>query len=342
MRSWRRTLPPLWLSALALAGLLGASSVSRATAQSGSSGTALYLSTVMKTASGTVAPTPTPVAPLAHIAVIGDSEQDEYQAPENARPALNWVELLARLRALPVGPWGQWGGSRRTGYEFDWALSGATSSDALANQVPGVVAQLKSGTVSYVLLQVGVNDFRANGLSDSIYRGLLTGTAPLDRIADNIIAAAAQLDAAKKGSVLVAATQDYIALDLLPDPQNTALSSPVGRQRLIAAFTYVNDRVRIGLQALGISWWDFNAAFGSAVASRRQGDQVVIDGLYVNIRSRGAAPTDGSVDDAYMHPGTALSGLFASVYINRMNDQWNLRLAPLTDAEIRAAAIAGP
>ncbi len=312
-----------------------------ATAQTGPSENTLYLSALLRTANPTARP-PGVNPQLTELAIVGDSTQDEYQAPENSRPAYNWVEVLAKTRELPLGNWGTWGGSRRTGYEFDWALSGATSADALNNQVPGVAAQLRNGTVSHVLLQIGINDFNAGELSWQIYLGYPIGTGPLDAIADNIIASARQLNAAAPGSVIVAATQDYLFLDLVPNPQNAAFSNPTGRQRAIEAFAYVNERVRRALQAEGISWWDFNAAMAAEVKARRQGDLIAIDGQWVNIRHRGGEPLDGFVDDAYMHPGSAISGLFAKLYIERMNAQWGLGIAPLTDAEIMGLADALP
>lgn len=319
----------------------------QAAAQSGSSGNTLYLSALLKAAGSTVvSPTPTPLpgpTPQAlRIAIVGDSTQDEYQAPENARPAWNWVEVLAHERHLQLGDWGAWGGSRRTGYEFDWARSGATSGDALSAQVPGVVAQLRSGEVTHVLMQIGINDFNANNLSLQIYAGVPIGRGPLDTIADNIISAARQINAVAPGRLIVASIQDYLYLDLVPEPGRSAMPDPTGQKRVADAFAYVNERVRVALQADGIAWWDFNAALKAEIDSRRQGDFILIDGLSVDIRHRGGGPTNGFVDDAYMHPGTAISALFARVHIDRMNAQWALGLAPLTDAEIRAAVIEGP
>lgn len=316
-----------------------------ASAQNGSPESTLYLSALLKASSPTkIPPTPTPgPTPLdLRIAIVGDSTQDEYQAPENARPAWNWVEVLAHTRGLQLGNWGAWGGSRRTGYEFDWARSGATSGDALAAQVPGVVAQLRNGEVTHVLMQIGINDFNTNNLSLQIYAGVSIGRGPLDDIADNIISAARQINAVAPGRLIVASTQDYLYLDLVPEPGRSAMPDLAGQKRVAEAFAYVNERARVALQADGIAWWDFNAALKAEIDSRRQGDFILIDGLTVDIRRRGGGPTNGFVDDAYMHPGTAISGLFAKVHIDRMNAQWTLGLAPLTDAEIRAAAIEGP
>lgn len=312
-----------------------------ATAQTSPSDNTLYLSALLRTANPTARP-PGVTPQLTELAIVGDSTQDEYQAPENSRPAYNWVEVLARTRDLPLGNWGTWGGSRRTGYEFDWALSGATSADALNNQVPGVAAQLRNGTVSHVLLQIGINDFNAGELSLRIYAGVPIGTGPLDAIADNIIASARQLNAAAPGSVIVASIQDYLLLDLLPDPANASFTNLVGRKRVIDAFAYVNNRVRVALHADGIALWDFNEAMAAELAPRRQGNLIAVDDQWVDIRHRGSEPVNGFVDDAYMHPGSALSGLFAKLYIERMNAQWGLGIAPLTDSEIMGLADALP
>ena len=62
--------------------------------------------------------------------ILGDSVSDEYRADDNRGGAygpttLNWMELLVRYRGLDSGPWGTRSAPRRTGYEYNWARSGA-------------------------------------------------------------------------------------------------------------------------------------------------------------------------------------------------------------------------
>lgn len=281
-----------------------------------------------------VADTPTPVqttVAFVGLAIVGDSTQDEYAAPENNRPAVNWVEHLA-AQGLPVGAWGSWGGSRRTGYEFNWARSGAVSANGLVEQAPGVVALIQSGRVSHVLIQIGINDLN-NGLAADLYAGRPIDPGAIASTANNIVETARLINAVAPGRVIVASTQNYLSLDLVPDPENSIFVDPAGRQRVIQAFDDLNTRVHANLPA-GVIWFDWNAAMNARLATLRQGDTLWLGGQAVSIRVRGNGPANGFVLDAYMHPETAISGLFAQVYLTEMNDVWGLQLPALTDVEI--------
>lgn len=298
--------------------------------------TPTHTATATPTVTLTFLPTITKEATaLVGLAIIGDSGQDEYAAPENNRPAINWVEHLA-LSGLPVGQWGYWGGSRRTGYEYNWARSGATSAQALADQYPGVLAQLQAGTVSHVLIQVGDNDLHA-GLATSIYAGQPVNYGALDYIASNIAAAANGLGAVAPGRVVVAAPQDFIGLDLIPDPEHALLTDPAGLQRVVDAMAWLNARTHSYLSA-NVIWFDWNAAMSARLAQVRTGDVLTLAGQNVMIRVRGSGPLNGYVDDSYMHAETALSGIFAQIYLDAMRSYWGLNLPVLTDTEIMARA----
>jgi hypothetical protein len=98
------------------------------------------------------------------VGVLGDSYCDEYQfyAPDRSTAA-NWVEQLAQNSNVPFGEFSATDpdGARNAGYEYNWAVSGATSSDMIAaGQLGGVVGQVMSGEVDLVTVFVGGNDFR--------------------------------------------------------------------------------------------------------------------------------------------------------------------------------------
>ena len=104
--------------------------------------------------------------PTAHVAVtvgaLGDSYTDEYQFYPTARThARNWVEQLATAQKASFGAFSRSsrGEPRDQGYAYNWARSDATSSDMVANQLPGLAAQVASGTVHYAWIFVGANDF---------------------------------------------------------------------------------------------------------------------------------------------------------------------------------------
>jgi hypothetical protein len=115
-------------------------------------------------------------------AVMGDSSSDEYRADDNrggsyAATTLNWIELLARYRAVDFGAWATRGEPRRTGYEYNWARSGAQAADVISQgQAAGVAGQVASGQVSWAVLMIGTNDFAVgNGTYGEIYSEAVSG-----------------------------------------------------------------------------------------------------------------------------------------------------------------------
>src|SRR5687768_11788563 len=69
------------------------------------------------------------------VGVLGDSYSDEYQfyPPHRAR-ARNWVEILAETRGIDFGAFSlaDRGAPRHAGYANNWARSGATTANAIA------------------------------------------------------------------------------------------------------------------------------------------------------------------------------------------------------------------
>lgn len=297
--------------------------------------------TPTQTATITRTPTPTP-AQIFLPAIIGDSVQDEYRANDNRgapyySTTLNWVELLQSERGVNFGAWGTRAEPRRSGWANVWARSGATSAAALSSQLPGVLTQLQSGAATHVLIQVGLNDFNQGGLALNIYNGVAM-TATLNYIADNISSIARQANTAAPGRVIVAATQDYVTRLLLPEIA-AAFPDPVKRERVSAAFAYLNARIAAQAAIDGVIYWDYNAALSAVLDARMSGGAIVIGGQNVVLSPRGNEWHHAWLDEApYAHAGTVLSGLIANLYIAEINARWGAGLAPLSDAEIVGVA----
>ncbi len=198
------------------------------------------------------------------------------------------------------------------------------------------MAQIQSGRVSHVLIQIGINDFNA-GLMQDAYAGRPVSSAAVDAIANAIVETARQVSAVAPGRVIVAATQDYLGLDLVPEPEKSLFTDPAGLARTLAVTADLNARVQAWLPA-GARWYDWNAAMAARLTQVRQGDLLVLDGQGVSIRQRGSEASNGFVLDAYMHPETAISGLYAQLYLTEMSAVWGLNLPALTDAEIMSRA----
>jgi hypothetical protein len=129
--------------------------------------------------------------------VPGDSSSDEFRAEDNrggayAATTLNWVELLVRYRGLDFGAWATRGEPRRTGYEYNWARSGARAADLIVQgQAVGLAQQVAEGRGSSAVLMIGANDFAlTNNTYAEIYSGAVSGAALTAKI-DNIVASIA-------------------------------------------------------------------------------------------------------------------------------------------------------
>ena len=215
---------------------------------------------------------------------------------------------------------------------------------ALNNQAPGVIAQIQAGQVTHVIVMIGLNDFAPWGLAPSpdIYSGALAGatlTSRLNTISDRISQTARNVNSAAPGRVLLVSVQDYLYLQVLPDFEMSVYSDPVKRQRIRDAIAYVNSRIQTQAATDGIAFLDYNAAMVTELTARRSGNNdFTIGGQVIDANVRGDEPHHILLNDTYMHPGTAYSGLVANIVIARVNQAWGAGLLPMTDAEILAAA----
>lgn len=294
-------------------------------------------------------PAPTPPARIVGLAILGDSTQDEYRA-DNPRggaygaTTLNWVELLARDRAVNLGAWGTRPEPRRSGYDYNWARSAATSATMISTgQHTGAAEQIRAGEVSHVIIQIGINDFYVNERGLAVYSGQLAGPqlqTLIDELIANVALAVRTVKAAGGARIILAATQDYVALALLPE-LGTVTPDPIGRQRVVATFSSINQGLREVAAREGVAFVDFNAAFQRELDARYTTparEAIAVGGETIDLATRGDAPHHGFIGDGYAHPGTVLSALFANLYIDAMNRIFGTALVPLSDAEILRAA----
>ncbi len=99
---------------------------------------------------------------LGTVGVLGDSYSDEYQFyPPAQTHARGWVEILAYTQKANFGAFqkASRGEPRNGGFATDWARFGATSSQMVAQQLPGLTGQVASGRVRYASIFIGGNDF---------------------------------------------------------------------------------------------------------------------------------------------------------------------------------------
>ena len=274
------------------------------------------------------------------IGIMGDSNSDEYRADDSrgenyADTTFNWMEQLVLRRGLNFGNWGTWGEPRRTGYEYNWARSGATASSLLEmGEHTGLAQQVAEGKVSYVFVWIGDNDFHStNGTYEEIYNGSLSDAevqAKVDRVvADITTAVDTVLNAGKVDMVIVTISDKGLAPQALihfPDPAK--------RKRVSEAIKAANDGIEELAMTRGITVVDINS-FGKTVLTRvnRLGF-LEVGNEKINVMVHGNEPHHLQLADAG-HAGTVASGLLANaLFIEPMNDSYGLGIPPLTDEEI--------
>jgi hypothetical protein len=272
---------------------------------------------------------------------MGDSNSDEYRADDNrggdyADTTLNWMEQLARNRALNFGRWGDWGGVRRTGYEYNWARSGARARSLIKDgQHTGLAEQVAEGKVSLVFLWIGDNDFHlTNGTYEEIYSGKLSDSAlqeKIDRVIGNITTAVDTVLAAGPVKMVVVTISDKGAA-----PQAALLFPDAAkRKRASDAIDTVNTGIKQLAVTRGITVVDINN-FAEVIIGRinklgflEVGDQ------QINVFVQGNEPHHLQLGDKSGHAGTVMSGLFANaLFIEPFNNAYEIGIEPLTDEEI--------
>ena len=285
-------------------------------------------------------------SPEVGFGILGDSNSDEYRADDNrggayAAVTFNWMEQLVMFRGLDFGPWGRWGGPRRSGYEYNWARSGARAVDLVGQgQADGVAQQVTEGQVDYVYLEIGANDFHlVNGTYLEIYDGSLSDpqvAAKVTQVVDDIGQAV---------DIVLEAEPAALFLRTLGDPglaPGTALMFPDadGRARVSAAIVEVNtalEELATSRPALVII--DTNLLATSLLDQVDGNGMLMVGDELIDLVEPGNEPHHGRLGDSSGHSGTVLSGLIANLlFIEPINEATGFDISPFTDDEILSHA----
>ena len=281
-------------------------------------------------------------------AAMGDSLSDEYAEESYGSYAQNWNEQLVNFAGFDLGltaaaagePGGTWGEPRRTGYEFNWARSGATSGSLLSGgQHTGVAAQVVPKGLEYVAISIGANDYHpASAAYQNIYANLWS-QAQIDAhnagIVANILTALDTVLATGVNAV-VSNLPDY---GLTPTVQGF-FPNPVGRQRVSDAISEANANLASAVSIRGVVLIDF---FGAALAifgpHSAPNTTITIGNVPIQLTQSdtagGGNPTAGFVDDG-VHPNTTLQGISSNLTMEALNLGYGAGLTLFTEAEILA------
>jgi hypothetical protein len=274
-----------------------------------------------------------------HMGIMGDSGSDEYRADDErggayASATFNWDELLERYRGVDIGRWGTWGGTRRSGYEYNWAHSGATAEDVVnTGQATGLARQLAAGEVNTVVLYVGVNNFAAwNGAYAKVYNETLKDKELEDYIKTVVSSIAAAIDivsAAGPVNIIVTNLQDPAATAAqFPDPTKRQLVTNAVGAVNAGILSVVDARPNAALVDLRNSASDpeISSRIDSTSGNLRVADQAI---SYI---TTGDEPHHAVLADG--HYGTVIECLLANyIFVHPLNSRFGQTIIPFSDKE---------
>jgi lysophospholipase L1-like esterase len=277
---------------------------------------------------------------------MGDSLTDEYWDSGVSTYASNWVSVLVQFRGIDMGPTAaqagtnSWGSPRNAGYEFNWALSGATSTDLLAEGQPaGLAAQASSDNVSNAVLDIGSNDF--NPAQSTAYEEIYLGLWSSAQIQSYVNQTVSNIETAL---VTVRNAGVSVVLGNILDPGLTptvgaVATSATDRQRVSAAVQSANSALKNLAQKYQVPLMDWygleTAAFGSNTSLR---STLLLGNVTINLRGIDpgpptSTPTSAFVSDGF-HPNTVMQELFANLVLQALNTSYHYNVALFSEEEI--------
>ncbi len=274
------------------------------------------------------------------VGALGDSYTDEYKfyPPDQSR-ARNWVEILAATRHMNFGAFSNAsrGAPRNQGFAFNWALYGATSSDMVQSELPGLAAQVAAGQVQYAWIFVGGNDFLY------FLRDVATGQVPADQVTATLAQVEAQASANLKTAVgtLLAANPDVkLVVATVPDvallPAVQALANTPQAQALLSATSQAIAQYNGTIAAAAadnsrVALADLSGL--SAQLAQSPGGTASYGGTTIDLTTPGDNYHDFFLADG-IHVGTVVQGIIADAFINAIDSRFGAAVAPLTPQQI--------
>ena len=287
--------------------------------------------------------TPAPIS-MKGIAVLGDSQSDEYRADDNrgynySSSTLNWVELLQKERKLNFGEWGVWEEPRRTGYEYNWARTGNTTESMIeSGHHIGVAEQIRQGKVNVVVIFVGANDFAPYILDDgyhAIYNGELSDPAKkskVHRIVADIKTAVYTVKDAGDVRILLVKVPDWgqhVGIQV-------AFPFPDQRNDVSSVILDVNNELdKLAIEE-GLLTVDPNALYQELVY-KGEDNKTTVDGVTIERLLLNNNPKNFYLEDG-VHTGTVVNGFLANKILDKINVMIDNDIRLLNENDIREAA----
>lgn len=282
---------------------------------------------------------------LRGIAVIGDSFYDEYRGADNrggdyASITFNLVELLAMKRGFNFGRWGDWGEPRREGFEYNWARSGDTSDDMIQHgQHMGAAQQVREGSVTFVYIGIGANDFSPyyGDNYKSIYSGTTTDAGLRLKVEKAIGNVTLAVDTVKSAGAKGIAATLFTQWEMDPLIQYE-FPNANRRKRVADAIDAVNSGILAMARSRKIAVVDQNSFGRYAILPCLVNGFLILGGENIDFFHNGDEPHHSRLADNE-HIGTVVSGLAANYYfVDAINSFYGTHIARLTTDEILTIA----
>ena len=284
------------------------------------------------------------------LGAMGDSLSDEY-LEDDYDYAQNWVEQLVIYRDVDFGPTaadaGQpgdtWGEPRRTGYEYNWACSGADSGSLLDDgQHTGLAAMVGPDGVTHAVLSIGPNDFYPMPLPGYAYFEIYNDRwtqeeidAHVNQILANIETALTNI-ADAGGEVVLTNVVDY---SVAPAVWSLFFwSNPDKRERVTTVIKQLNAGVANLAQEHELMLVDlFGFARTILGTNHDLHEFLVLGGVTIELWEKDTAshdnPQAGFVHDG-VHPHTHLQGIMANLFATALNGGYDAGVPVFSEEEI--------
>lgn len=290
-------------------------------------------------------PTPTPITAIS-MAVVSDSSSDEYRANDNRADGtqwedttLAWTELLEKYRDFDLGAWGNRSEPRRSGYEYNWARSGAEADDVInTGQHIGAAGQAQSGLVNVVYFQIGNNDFAYYRDGADIYSGALSGTALQDKLNNYVADVTEALDTLLASSPTLKVVFGNVADPGLSPYWQSQFPDSAKRQLVTDALNQVNAQISaLATSRSNVVFFDQEEFAAGLLSSVDEEGNLVVGGEEITLMDNCDDPHCVTLNDD-IHGGTVIEGLFANAVIQKINTALGTSVPLFSDAEILANA----
>lgn len=319
-----------------------------------------------------------------NMGMVGDSLTDDYLGgparANNNLAAYSWGQILAETRGsdFNFGGYksvadGSWDTVRYSGYEYNYATSGAAASDNsvqrlqggaeipvdapwasgssyLSTQTTGLATHISNGQVDTVFVGIGSNDFfyRSSTFdfsgNSTLDDPVALDQADIDDISSSILTGVDTLIAAGNSDILLAFLPEGTAGGVTPE--------------VLAAIQAVNDILQQGASERGIAtvdlWgWTTEEGRVNPDGSINVGGVQVTPGsaaTEIDISASGVGPCNSeglcaleshaqyySAEDG-LHPNTLIQGLIANEVIMALNNAYGHDIDTLTDQELLSVA----